>query len=153
MIPHGEFGKERVEILSVNQPTDLRMFAMQRHTQQIALRLLTLHKTSLGGSHTVAQQHIPLQPARHTVQLLGGIANGIQTTHNSTDTRAHHHIYGHSRLFNHLDRTNMRRPFRSATAQHERHLLTLALFRPSLLGNKHHHAHTNKQAQGTRVYS
>ena len=99
-------------------------FQRKRNGEYIALRLqpvIQQHILRIGG---IREQEFPVLGIQHTVQLLWGISDRIQTAHNGPHTSAHHIIYRDTRFFNYFQSTDMRRPFGATPTEYDSHFRT-----------------------------
>ena len=99
-------------------------FQRKRNGEYIALRLqpvIQQHILRIGG---IREQEFPVLGIHHTVQLLWGISDRIQTAHNGPHTSAHHIIYRIPASSITFRAPICRRPFGATPTEYDSHFRT-----------------------------
>ena len=116
VIPYRQIGKQIEYILSADKPRrDLQLaIVLNRHGNKIFLRFLFLRERQVITIHFITQQKHPVLRPHQTIHRARVITDRVQSPHESPHTRARDIIYRDTRLFQHLQHTDMRHSFRPA---------------------------------------
>ena len=136
MITHREFREKVKDVLSLHITCWQRNlpFLGKRNMNDIFLSFFFRKECLRFPFHLIAQQEKPVLVAVKTVDIRSIIADGIESTHDGTDTSSGNIIYRNISLFQHLEHTHFGSTLGATSTQNESHLLAGVLGLRRLLG-------------------
>ena len=130
VITQGEFAKEVRDVLSLDEATCyfLNALLVERYGDEVFFVHFAFAHVLVGSQDTVAQEEGPVLLAHHAIQLLGCVADGIESADDGAHAGSHHVIDRNAHFFDNLDGTDVSHALGTASAQYEAYLFPL-LFR------------------------